>query len=87
MDLLHVGEKSQSLKLDLPERDYVRWELLSRTGNAADQILQTASELDSSLIAMTTDGAGGLFSAPRGSVTERVVKGTPCPVLAVPVNL
>jgi len=87
MDLLHVGEKSQSLKLDLPERDYVRWELLSRTGNVADQILQTASELDSSLIAMTTDGAGGLFSAPRGSVTERVVKGTPCPVLAVPVNL
>lgn len=86
MDLLHVGEKSQSLKLDLPERDYLRWELLSRTGNVPEQILRTASELDSSLIAMTTDGASGLFGAPRGSVTERVVQGAPCPVLAVPVD-
>jgi nucleotide-binding universal stress UspA family protein len=87
MDLLHVGEKPQSLRLELPERDYIRWELLSRSGNASDQILRTASELDASLIAMTTDGAGGLFSAPRGSVTERVVQGAPCPVLAVPVEL
>jgi nucleotide-binding universal stress UspA family protein len=87
MDLLHVGDKHQDLSLELPERDYLRWELVSRQGDAADQILRTASELDCSLIAMTTDGAGGLFGAPRGSVTERVVQGTPCPVLAVPVNL
>jgi len=87
MDLLHVGEEPQSLQLELPERDYLRWELLSRGGDAADQILRTASELDSSLIAMTTDGAGGLFGNPRGSVTERVVQGAPCPVLAVPINL
>jgi len=87
MDLLHVGEKHQSLRLDLPEREYLRWELLSRGGNVSDQIIRTASELNSSLIAMTTDGAGGLLGAPRGSVTERVVQGTPCPVLAVPVAL
>jgi nucleotide-binding universal stress UspA family protein len=87
MDLLHVGEKHQSLRLDLPERDYLRWELLSRGGNVSDQILRTASELDSGLIAMTTDGADGLFGAPRGSVTERVVQGAACPVLAVPVAL
>jgi nucleotide-binding universal stress UspA family protein len=85
MDLLHVGEKRQSLRLDLPERDYLRWELLSRGGNVSEQILRTASELDCSLIAMTTDGAPGLFGAPRGSVTERVVRGAACPVLAVPV--
>jgi nucleotide-binding universal stress UspA family protein len=85
MDLLHVGEKTQSLRLDLPERDYLRWELLSREGDVSDQILRTASELDSGLIAMTTDGAGGFFGTPRGSVTERVVQGTACPVLAVPV--
>jgi nucleotide-binding universal stress UspA family protein len=85
MDLLHVGEKTQSLRLDVPERDYLRWELLSREGDVSDQILRTASQLDSGLIAMTTDGAGGFFGTPRGSVTERVVQGAACPVLAVPV--
>jgi nucleotide-binding universal stress UspA family protein len=87
MDLLHVGEKHQSLQLDLPERDYLRWELISSGGNVSDQILGTASQLDCSLIAMTTDGAGGLFGSPRGSITERVVQGAPCPVLAVPGTL
>jgi len=86
MDLLHVGETNESLRLNLPERDYLRWELLSRRGDVAGQILRTASELDAGLIAMTTDGAGSLFGALRGSVTERVVQGTACPVLAVPVD-
>jgi nucleotide-binding universal stress UspA family protein len=86
MDLLHVGDKRESLRLDLPERDYLRWELLSRTGDPAGQILQTAADLDACLISMTTDGAGRLFGAPRGSITERVVQGATCPVLAVPVE-
>ena len=86
MDLLHVGHESESLRLDLPERDYLRWELMSRAGDPAGQILQTASELDVGLIAMTTDGAGRLFGASRGSVTERVVQGAACPVLALPVD-
>lgn len=84
MDLLHVGEKTQELRLNLPERDYLRWELLSREGHPAEQILKTAAERDCGLIAMTTDGGGDLFG---GSTTELVVKGAHCPVLAVPIEI
>ena len=83
MDLLHVGEGAQELRLDLPERDYLRWEVLSRDGHPAERILQTAAERDCGMIAMTTDGVGGLFG---GSTMELVVKSAHCPVLVVPVE-
>ena len=85
MDMLHVGEDGSVPRLTPPERDYLRWQLLMRTGSVPDQILRAADELDSDLIAMTTDAAGGLFGALRGSVTERVVREARCPVLAVPM--
>lgn len=85
MDVLHVGDDTGVPRLDLPERDYLRWEFLARSGDVPDQIVRVASELDSDLIAMTTNGADGLLGALRGSVTERVVRGATCPVLAVPV--
>lgn len=87
MDMLHVGDDEVELpRLNLPERDYLQWQLLTRAGKVPDQILRTAAELDSDLIAMTTDGADGLFGALRGSITQRVVHEAPCPVLAVPVS-
>ena len=33
---------------------------------------------------MATEGRHGVVDALRGSVTERVVRDAPCPVLAVP---
>jgi nucleotide-binding universal stress UspA family protein len=87
MDLLHIGEENDVPSMDLPERDYLRWQMLTCAGNPADQILRSAAELDSDLIAMTTDIAGGFLGALRGSVTERVVRDAACPVLAVPVSM
>lgn len=87
MDLLHVGEENHLPSLELPERDYLRWQKLTCTGDAAGQILRTAADLDSDLIAMTTDVAGGFLGALRGSVTDRVVRDASCPVLAVPVSM
>ncbi len=86
MDVLHVGDDTGLPRLNLPARDYLRWEFLARSGNVPDQIVRAASELDSDLIAMTTDGAGGLLGALRGGVTERVVRSASCPVLAVPMS-
>ncbi|HLK51477.1 MAG TPA: universal stress protein [Bryobacteraceae bacterium] len=87
MDMLHVGDEDvEAPRLDLPDRDYLRWQLLTRTGNVPDQILRTAAELHSDLIAMTTDGASGLLGALRGSITQRVIREAACPVLAVPVS-
>ncbi|TMA83757.1 MAG: universal stress protein [Deltaproteobacteria bacterium] len=42
----------------------------------------TAKQAD--LIVMATEGRHGVVDALRGSVTERVVRDAPCPVLAVP---
>jgi nucleotide-binding universal stress UspA family protein len=41
---------------------------------------------DSDLIVMATEGEQGMIDAMRGSVTERVVRGAPCSVLAVPIR-
>jgi nucleotide-binding universal stress UspA family protein len=60
--------------------------LLIRQGNAADEIVALARELDVNMIAMTTEGRHGVLDALRGSTTERVVRRAPCPVLAVPTN-
>jgi nucleotide-binding universal stress UspA family protein len=35
---------------------------------------------------MPTEGRHGVVDAMRGNVTERVVRGAPCPVLAVPAG-
>ena len=35
---------------------------------------------------MATEGEQGIIDAMRGSVTERVVRDAPCPVLAVPAR-
>lgn len=47
-------------------------------------ILDSAEEAD--LIVMATEGEHGIIDAMRGSVTERVVRDAPCPVLAVPAR-
>jgi nucleotide-binding universal stress UspA family protein len=44
-----------------------------------------AEEIGADIVAMPTAGRHGLFDALRGSVTERVLRQAPCPVLAVPV--
>ena len=85
MNMLHVGDDDPTSGLDVPERDYLRWQLLMRSGDVTDQILRGAGELDSELIAMTTSAAGGLLGALRGSITERVIRDAACPVLAVPL--
>ena len=86
IDLLHVGDRSHAPQVALPERDYLRWQMLTRSGSVADQILSTSSELDSDLITMTTDGVRGFLGALQGSATERIVRDAPCPVLAIPVS-
>lgn len=58
-------------------------QLLLRTGDARDSILQVAKELGADLIVMGTHGRRGVTRALLGSVTEAVVRSAPCPVLTV----
>ena len=58
-------------------------EVLLRTGDARDMICQAAKELHADMIVMGTHGRRGISRALLGSVTESVVRQSPCPVLTV----
>ncbi|MGQ0736730.1 MAG: universal stress protein [Acidobacteriota bacterium] len=53
-------------------------------GSVVEEILRVASSLPADLVVMGTHGAGGFDRLLLGSVTERVLRKAPCPVLTVP---
>jgi nucleotide-binding universal stress UspA family protein len=59
---------------------------LAREGRAVDEIIRAATELDADVIAMGTHGRSGLSHALLGSVTDKVIRNGPCPVLTVRVT-
>jgi nucleotide-binding universal stress UspA family protein len=54
-----------------------------RAGVPVDEIIQFATDTDIDLIVMGTHGRGWLAHVLLGSVTEKVVRKAPCPVLTV----
>jgi nucleotide-binding universal stress UspA family protein len=62
----------------------VEHEVILERGAAADSILELAAAERMDLIAMGTHGKRGLDRLVLGSVTERVLRKAPCPVLVVP---
>jgi nucleotide-binding universal stress UspA family protein len=52
-------------------------------GNAADEIIRTADEINADLVAMSTHGRSGIGRWAFGSVTDRVLRGGNHPVLMV----
>lgn len=53
-------------------------------GSAATEIVRHASELPADLLVMGTHGRGGFDRFALGSVTEKVLRKAPCPVLTLP---
>lgn len=58
-------------------------EILVREGPAAQDILDAAQKKAVDLIVMSTHGRSGVRRLLLGSVTEKVIRSAPCPVLAV----
>jgi len=58
-------------------------QVLLRTGDARDVILQACEELGIDLVIMGTHGRRGFSRALLGSVAEMVVRTAPCPVLTI----
>lgn len=81
--VLHVGEGMPPLQLSAGDG----WAFKSsvRSGDVIDGILDAAREAGTDLIVMTTDGRDGLLDVFRGSHLERVLRGAPCPVAAIPM--
>jgi HSP20 family protein len=59
----------------------LRVQCVTRSGDPARRIIDTAREMDVGLIAMTTHGRSGLSRVVFGSVAESVVREAPVPVL------
>jgi nucleotide-binding universal stress UspA family protein len=85
LTLLHVGAETNFPKVEVPSGP---WQVVRsvRKGHAATEILAAAGECNADLLIMVTDGADGLLEGLRGSTTQQVLRGSPCPVLAVPAN-
>lgn len=54
-----------------------------REGKPADEILKTIEKEEIDLVVMGASGKHGLHRVYPGSVTDRVVRSAPCPVLVV----
>ena len=63
-----------------------QWNGIVKSGEVIGAIVQTASDLDTDLIVMSADGRNGFLDALRGSHSERVLRRTPCPLRAIPVE-
>ncbi len=81
--LLYIGSDSEPPEIREPE-DFGVWDREVRTGNAVDGIRDAETELSPDLIVLCTQGHQGFLDALRGSTSERIVRGSRCPVLAVP---
>jgi nucleotide-binding universal stress UspA family protein len=80
--LLHLND-GDFPQLKRPSSESCVWKEARGEGDVAAAILGAAQE-EVNLIIMATEGRRGIVDALRGSVSDRVVRGAPCPVLAVP---
>lgn len=80
--LLHVGEAESMPEVRCPELSGWEWKRVVQSGNVIDAIVDAKADL----IVMATDGRNGFLDALRGSHSERVLRGSPAPLLTVPVG-
>lgn len=84
--LLHISEVAAMPPVSCPEVPGWQWKKVSRTGDVIQGIVDTAGKASAGLIVMATDGRDGFLDVFRGSHSERVLRGAPCPVLTVPAG-
>jgi nucleotide-binding universal stress UspA family protein len=82
--LVHVGRPETIPAVRLPRRVDWSWRTDVRSGAVVEQILRAEIDNDVDLVAMPTFGHEGLLDALVGSPTERVIRRSTAPVLAVP---
>jgi nucleotide-binding universal stress UspA family protein len=81
--LLHIGNGEKMPLVDLPRTGW-SYKSIVKKGNVVDQILKAEKEWPADLMVLATQGHLDFLDALRGSITERVLRGARCPVLAVP---
>lgn len=82
--LLYVGDQSRAPTLRLPFRMNWQWHWIFSSGVVFEEILSTAERGLYHLIVMGTQWRHGFLDALCGSTTERVLRHSAIPLLAVP---
>ncbi|MET0501154.1 MAG: universal stress protein [Candidatus Binatia bacterium] len=82
--LVHVGPPGAAPQIELGKEPGWSYEVVVRQGDVVDQILQAEAEWHPDLMVLATQGHMDFIDALRGSTTERVLRGSDCPVLAIP---
>ncbi len=86
LTLLHVAtDQAEMPAVEAPRQEGWQWHQRTVSGEVVESILAEAGKIKADLIVMATQGHDGFLDALRGSTTERVLGGSECPVLAVPV--
>lgn len=83
---LHVGESDGMPALHYPDVPGWHWTTTTKSGPVIEVILEEARNVEADLIVMSTDGRHGFLDVLRGSHSERVLHGSPCPLLAIPAG-
>jgi len=76
----------ESAKAEVVKANLTCETILTVRGRPYEMIIQEGRNRDANLIVMGTHGKGGLERLLMGSVTERVIGLSPCPVLVVPAS-
>lgn len=79
----YVNDLKKQLGAIKPPDSSIRVEHLLEQGHPATEILRMAREAHADWIVIGTHGRTGLLRLLMGSVAEEVLRGAPCPVLAV----
>jgi nucleotide-binding universal stress UspA family protein len=82
-ELKQDGQRHINYVLGLAEKESVKATSLLAKGRPFDQIVHLAKEQNMDLIVMGTYGLRGAERILIGSVAERVIEYSPCPVLVV----
>ncbi len=61
----------------------VKWDIIDEMGDPAEVIDLVAKRVSADVIVMVTHGRRGLARLIEGSISERVLRRAPCPVLAL----
>lgn len=82
-ELKEKGERYLNYVVGLAEKEGLKAEIILAKGEPHDQIVHYAKTKGADMIVMGTYGRRGTKRILIGSVTERVIEYTPCPVLVV----
>jgi nucleotide-binding universal stress UspA family protein len=82
-ELKQDGQRYVNYIINLAEKEGIKADSLLVKGRPFEQIVHSAKELNMGLIVLGTYGRKGAERILMGSVTQRVIEYSPCPVLVV----